>query len=177
MGKSAFYTDPKFLVVALSVLSFIPVELSCAPGNFLLVLSPFIYLAVRFVANKEFVKDDFVAVGIFALLIIFVTIVSYLAGCVNTYGVPREPLAAWKQVSIDGIGPGGVIYVGNLRNTEIATTDIFFYIDGAQSECVWEPSVRYIAPGDVKKCTAAFACTGQTRIDLVSPGNNDSVTC
>ncbi len=172
-----FLSDRYFLAVVLLILSFIPLEPTCVPGNLFLILSPFIYAIVRFVATRKLKHRDFIIIGGFFVLIAAMTLIAQSFGCQQSFGLPRITQPEWQMISIDSIGPQG-LYIKNIKAVHIPTSEILFFFNDTEISCVWEGGLLALAPEDTKYCQLPFSCGSRNRTIVVSaPGNNDTAIC
>jgi hypothetical protein len=174
-----FLGDRYFLAIALLILSFLPLEPACVPGNFFLILSPFIYAAVRFVLTRKLKRKDFIIIGGLFGLIILMTIIAQSFGCQQSYsyGLPMIVQPEWQLISIDSVGPEG-LYIKNIKAVHIPTSDMLFFYNNSEISCIWEGGLLALAPNETKYCKLPFTCGDRNRtITVYAPGNNDSVAC
>ncbi len=170
--------DIKFLTFFFLVLSFLPLEATCVPGNIMLFISPFIILFIRHYYTMKITRNDLLYACIFVVMILFVTALAMVTNCVKTYGVTQEIPHEWKTAVIDSIDANGLIYVKNIRTIPIDINEIDIFVDGFSRKCVWNDNYfKYIAPNQIRPCNAGVVCTGTTTVELFTPGNNDTAVC
>jgi len=170
--------DEKLLAIALLVLSFLPFEPSCIPGNRFIIFAPFVFAGIRYGVNRKLKRIDiFITLG-FLVLVIFMALLAGLTDCRQGYSFEDIIQPEWQRINIDSLGPDGKLYIKNVKSLQIATTDIIFHVNDTQVPCPWEGSARYIAPGDVKYCQLPTECGNRTiRVEVFAPGNSDLIMC
>jgi hypothetical protein len=171
--------NEKFLAILLLVISFLPLEPSCLPGNRFLLVTPFVYLGVRLAINKKLKKNDIGIILGFAVLVVLMALLAALTDCTPGYVFTDIMQPEWQRINIDSLGPDGTVYIRNIKSLQIATSDILVHVNDTQVPCDWEGSARYIAPGETKYCKLPITCTENRSvlIEVFAPGNNDSVRC